>query len=55
MLVGLDVIIMGGVNIGDGAIIHAGAVVVRDVPKYTICGGNPTVPFSERGKGIMIL
>lgn len=46
--IGLDVIILGGVKIGEGAIIQAGAVVVRNVPKYAICGGNPAVQFSSR-------
>ena len=39
--IGLDALIMPGVTIGDGAIVSAGAVVVNDVPPYTIVGGNP--------------
>lgn len=46
--VGLDVIILGGVTIGEGAIIQAGSVVVRDIPKYAICGGNPATVFAQR-------
>ncbi|WP_417800494.1 acyltransferase [Tenacibaculum sp.] len=34
-------IILGGVTIGDMAIIAAGAVVNKDVEAYTIVGGNP--------------
>lgn len=30
---------MGGVTIGDGAIVAAGAVVTNDVPPYAIVGG----------------
>ena len=33
--------IKGGVTIGNGAIIAAGAVVVKDVPAYSIVAGNP--------------
>ena len=38
---GNRVIITGNVNIGDGAIIAAGAVVTKDVPACAIVGGNP--------------
>lgn len=33
--------IMGGVSIGNGAIIGAGAVVSKDIPPYAIAVGNP--------------
>lgn len=39
--IGDQVIILGGVRIGDGAVIAAGSVVVKDVPPYAIVGGNP--------------
>lgn len=39
--VGHGAIVMAGVNIGDGAIIAAGAVVTKDVPPCAIVGGNP--------------
>jgi len=35
------VIVLQGVNIGDGAVIASGAVVTKDVPKYAIVAGNP--------------
>src|SRR5919201_508091 len=38
---GHNVNVMAGVNIGDGAIIAAGAVVTKDVPPYAIVGGVP--------------
>jgi acetyltransferase-like isoleucine patch superfamily enzyme len=38
---GANVIILGGLTIGDGAIIAAGAVVTKDVPPYAIYGGVP--------------
>lgn len=45
---GSRVIILGGVTIGEGAIIQAGAVVVSDIPKYSIAGGNPAKAFKYR-------
>lgn len=39
--IGSRVIIMGGVKIGNGAIIAAGAVVTKDVEPYSIVGGVP--------------
>lgn len=39
--VGSHALINGGVHIGNGACVAAGAVVVKDVPPYTIVGGVP--------------
>jgi acetyltransferase-like isoleucine patch superfamily enzyme len=39
--IGHAAMIMSGVTIGDGAVIAAGAHVVRDVLPYEIVGGNP--------------
>lgn len=39
--IGKRATIMPGVQIGDGAIIGAESVVVKDVEPYTIVGGNP--------------
>lgn len=41
--IGGHVIILPGVHVGDGAILAAGAVVVKDVPAYAIVAGNPAV------------
>ena len=37
----MNVSILDGITIGDGAIIAAGAVVTQDVPPYAIVGGVP--------------
>lgn len=39
--IGAQAAIMGGVTIGDGAVIAFGAVVTHDVPDYAIVGGVP--------------
>lgn len=38
---GSRVIVTGNITIGEGAIIAAGSVVCKDVPKCAIVGGNP--------------
>lgn len=39
--IGYHSIILSGVTIGQGAVIAAGSVVTKDVPPYSIVGGNP--------------
>lgn len=38
---GRNTVVMPGVKIGDGAIVAAESVVTRDIPAYTVAGGNP--------------
>ena len=40
--------VLPGVNIGQGAIICAGAVVTKDVEEYSIVGGVPAVKIGDR-------
>ncbi len=47
---GSRVIVLGGVHIGEGAIIQAGSVVVNDIPAYAIAGGAPAKVFKYRDK-----
>lgn len=39
--IGMNCIILKGVTIGEGAIVGAGSVVTKDVPEWTVVGGNP--------------
>lgn len=38
---GAGCIVLAGVRIGRGSIVAAGSVVTKDVPPYSIVGGNP--------------
>ena len=42
--------ILGGVTIGEGAVIQARSVVCKDVPPLAIAGGHPAIPFKYRDK-----
>jgi acetyltransferase-like isoleucine patch superfamily enzyme len=48
--VGSRVTILGGVTIGEGAVIQAGSVVTKDIPKYAIAGGHPAQVFAHRDR-----
>lgn len=45
---GYNSMIKSGVTIGDGAIIATNAFVVKDVPAYSIVGGNPAKVIKMR-------
>jgi acetyltransferase-like isoleucine patch superfamily enzyme len=49
--IGYAVIILSGVKIGDGAVLGAGSVVVKDVPPYAIVGRNPAQVIKYRFDG----
>lgn len=46
--IGMGVTILGGVEIGEGAIIQAESVVVSNIPKLGIAGGHPAKVFAYR-------
>ncbi|WP_207532697.1 acyltransferase [Desertivirga arenae] len=46
--IGANCSILGGINIGRGAIIGAGSVVTRDVPEFAIVVGNPAKVIKYR-------
>lgn len=41
-------LILPGVTIGEGAVVAAGAVVVKDVEPWTVVGGNPAKFIKKR-------
>ena len=46
--VGEDVMFLSGVKVGKGAVIAARSVVVKDIPPYSIVGGNPAKVIKYR-------
>ncbi len=46
--IGYRAIILPGVNIGEGAVVGAGAVVTKDVEPYLIVAGNPAREIGKR-------
>jgi acetyltransferase-like isoleucine patch superfamily enzyme len=48
--IGAHAVLTDGINIGDGAVVAAGAVVTRDVPEYTIVAGVPARQIRSRGE-----
>ena len=46
--IGSNVTIMSGIQIGDGAVIAANSMVVKDIAAYEIWGGNPAKKLKMR-------
>ncbi len=47
-----NVLVMPGVTIHEGAIVLSGSVVTKDVPAFSIVGGNPAKVIKERNREI---
>jgi acetyltransferase-like isoleucine patch superfamily enzyme len=45
---GYGVVVLPGITIGDRAILAAGAIVTKDVPRNAIVGGNPAKVIGTR-------
>jgi acetyltransferase-like isoleucine patch superfamily enzyme len=50
--IGANAIVLRGVNIGQGGVVAAGAVVTKDVPAYSMVAGNPAVVVRELGPDV---
>ena len=46
--IGANVIVLDGIQIGNGAVIAAGAIVTRNVEPYEIVGGVPAKTIKKR-------
>lgn len=46
--IGMGVLILPGVQIGDGCVVGAGSVVNRDLEDYAVAVGNPARPVKKR-------
>nr|pir galactoside O-acetyltransferase homolog - fission yeast (Schizosaccharomyces pombe) [Schizosaccharomyces pombe] len=45
--IGMGVIVLPGVTIGEGSVIGAGAVVTKDIPPNTLAVGSPAKPIRK--------
>ncbi len=50
--IGMGATILGGVTLGEGAVVAAGAVVTSDVPPFTVVGGVPARVLRERSRDL---
>ena len=50
--IALGATVLGGVTIGEGAVVAGGALVTRDVAPYTVVAGVPARPIRERSRDL---
>lgn len=46
--IGMRATVLGGITIGEGAVVMAGAMVTRDVPPFAVVGGVPAKVVGDR-------
>ncbi|MCU9612267.1 2,3,4,5-tetrahydropyridine-2,6-dicarboxylate N-acetyltransferase [Caldibacillus lycopersici] len=47
VVIGANAVVLEGVSVGKGAVVAAGAVVIDDVPPYTVVAGTPARVIKE--------
>ena len=47
VFIGAGAVILPNVNIGEGCVVTANSVITKDVPPYTLVGGNPARPLKR--------
>ncbi|WP_456275670.1 2,3,4,5-tetrahydropyridine-2,6-dicarboxylate N-acetyltransferase [Bacillus sp. AK128] len=47
VVVGANAVILEGITVGKGAVVAAGAIVIEDVPPYTVVAGTPAKVIKE--------
>jgi acetyltransferase-like isoleucine patch superfamily enzyme len=50
--IGSGVTLLGGVTVGEKALIGAGSVVTQDVPPNVTCAGNPARILANKASGV---
>ena len=52
--IGSNVVVLGGISLGDRCIVGAGSVVVHDVPAHAIVAGNPARVIRQLGASAVL-